>query len=54
MTNDQLNDKLAMKDIDEKSWFNYIKLTLELYNLPSAYTLLQQDITKPQWKNTYE
>ena len=42
--------QLALKDINEKSWFNHIKLTLELYNLPSVYTLLQQDITKPQWK----
>ena len=42
--------QLAMKDIKEKSWFNYIRSTLELYNLPSAYTLLQLDITKLQWK----
>ena len=42
--------QLAMKDIEEKSWFNYIRSTLELYNLPSAYTLLQLDITKLQWK----
>ena len=42
--------QLAMKDIKGKSWFNYIRSTLELYNLPSAYTLLQLDITKLQWK----
>ena len=42
--------QLAMKDIKEKNWFNYIRSTLELYNLPSAYTLLQLDITKLQWK----
>ena len=40
--------QLAMKDINGKSWFNYIRSTLELYNLPSAYTLLQLDITKLQ------
>ena len=41
---------LVMNDVGEKSWFNYIRSTLEQYNLPSAYTLLQQDITKLQWK----
>ena len=40
----QIAEKLlAMKDIGEKSWFNYIRAALELYNLPSAYTLLHQD-----------
>ena len=42
--------QLAMKDSDEKSWFNYIKSTLDLYDMPSVYTLLQQDFSKPQWK----
>ena len=40
----QIAEKLlAMKDIGEKSWFNYIRAALELYNLPFAYTLLHQD-----------
>ena len=39
-----------MKDSDEKSWFNYIKSILDLYDMFSVYTLLQQDISKPQWK----
>ena len=42
--------QLAMKDSDEKSWFNYIKSILDLYDMPSVYTLLQQDFSKPQWK----
>ena len=42
--------QLAMKDSDEKSWFNYIKSIIDLYDMPSVYTLLQQDISKPQWK----
>ena len=43
----QIAEKLlAMKDIGEKSWFNYIRAALELYNLPSAYTLLHQDKQK--------
>ena len=42
--------QLAMKDSDEKSWFNYIKSIIDLYDMRSVYTLLQQDISKPQWK----
>ena len=38
--------QLALKDSDEKSWFNYIKSILDLYDMPSVYTLLQQDISK--------
>ena len=41
---------LAMKDSEEKSWFNYIKSILEKYNMPSAYALLEEQPSKSKWK----
>lgn len=42
--------QLAMKDISEKSWFNYVKLVLSKYNMPSIYSLLENDISNTEWK----
>lgn len=42
--------QLAMKDISEKSWFNYVKSVLSKYNMPSIYSLLESDISNSEWK----
>ena len=42
--------QLAMKDSEEKSWFNYIKSILEKYKMPSVYALLEEQPSKSKWK----
>ena len=42
--------QLAMKDSQEKSWFNYIKSILETYNMPSIYSLFDEQPSKSNWK----
>ena len=45
--------QLAIKDSQEKSWFNYIKLILETYNMPSIYSLFDEQPSKSKWKKTF-
>lgn len=40
----------VMKGCGEKSWFNYIKSILEKYELPSVFSLFDQQISKSEWK----
>ena len=42
--------QLAWKDTNEKSWFNHIRGILDVYNMPSAFSLFDQEIAKPEWK----
>ena len=42
--------QLAMKDNSEKSWFNYIKEILDLYSMPSIFSLFEQEFSKSEWK----
>ena len=46
--------QLAMKDSREKSWFNYIQSILETYNMPSIYSLFDEQPSKSKWKKTFE
>ena len=45
--------QLAMKDSQEKSWFNYIKSILEAYDMPSIYSLFNEQPSKSKWKKTF-
>ena len=45
--------QLAMKDSQEKSWFNYIKSILETYNMPSIYSLFAEQPSKSKWKKNF-
>ena len=38
--------QFAMKDSQEKNWFNYIKSILETYNMPSIYSLFNEQPSK--------
>ena len=42
--------QLAMKNTNEKSWFNYIRTILEMYNMPSIFSLFEQQIPESEWK----
>ncbi|MEW8545672.1 MAG: reverse transcriptase family protein [Candidatus Thiodiazotropha sp.] len=42
--------QLVTKSCEEKTWFNLIKLILEVYNLPSIFSLFDQQISKAEWK----
>ena len=44
--------QLAMKDDGSSSWVSMVKKLLRTYNLPSAYTLLENTPNKRQWKKT--
>ena len=46
--------QLAMKDSQEKCWFDYIKSILETYNMPSIYSLFDEQPSKSKWKKTFE
>ena len=43
--------QLVMKGCEEKSWFNLVKTILETYNLPSIFSLFNQQIPKSKWKS---
>ena len=43
--------QLVMKGCEEKSWFNLVKTTLETYNLPSIFSLFNQQIPQSKWKS---
>ena len=45
--------QLAIKDSQEKSWFNYIKSILETYNMPSIYSLFDEQPSKAKWKKKH-
>jgi hypothetical protein len=47
---DIVRRQLAVKDFKSHSWVTMVRKVLSKYNLPSAYTLLQQKRKKPQWK----
>ena len=42
--------QLAMKDNNEKSWFDYIRAILDLYSMPSIFSLFEQEFSKSEWK----
>ena len=42
--------QLAVRDITDVSWFSTIRKTLNMYDLPSAYELLENPPTKEKWK----
>ena len=42
--------QLAMKNTNEKGWFNYIRTILEMYNMPSIFSLFEQQIPESEWK----
>ena len=42
--------QLAVRDITYVSWFSTIRKTLNMYDLPSAYELLENPPTKEKWK----
>ena len=42
--------QLAWKDTNEKSWFNHIRGILDMYSIPSIFSLFEQEIAKPEWK----
>ena len=42
--------QLPMKDSQEKNWFKYIKLILETCNMPSIYSLFDEQPSKLKWK----
>ena len=42
--------QLAMKDNNEKSWFNYIRAILDIYSMPSIFSLFEQEFSKSEWK----
>ena len=42
--------KVVMKGCEEKSWFNYFKSIFETYELLSVFSLFDQQISKPEWK----
>ena len=43
---------LAIKDLNDTSWFSNIRRILNSYDLPSAYALLENPSSKDQWKKT--
>ena len=43
--------QLAIKEEESKSWFIYIRKTLNKYDLPSAYDLLSSPPTRNAWKS---
>ena len=47
---DLVRRQLAMKDLQSHSWVITVRNILAKYNLPSAYTLLQQNRRRSQWK----
>ena len=47
-----LERKLALKSLESHSWATSIRLMLNKYDLPSAYSLLNAPPTKKQWKHT--
>jgi hypothetical protein len=47
---DLVRRQLAIKDLQSHSWVTTVRIILAKYNLPSAYTLLQQNRRKTQWK----
>ena len=42
--------QLAMKDINSHSWVTMVRKVLHKYKLPSAYTLIDKQRLKAQWK----
>ena len=42
--------QLAIKDENSNSWFTYIRKLLQKYNLPTAYEIMGNPLTKGQWK----
>ena len=44
--------QLAVKDLNDTSWFSNIRRILNSYDLPSAYALLENPTSKDQWKKT--
>ena len=49
--NDIAERQLVMKGCEEKSWFNLVKTILETYNLPSIFSLFNQQIPQSKWKS---
>ena len=42
--------QLAMKYPKEKNCYNCIRSLLEMYNMPSVFTLFHQEFSKSEWK----
>ena len=42
--------QLVMKGCEETSWFNLIQSILVIYNLPSIFSLFNQQMSKVEWK----
>ena len=42
--------QIAMKDFEDKSWFNLIRQILDKYGLPSIFYLFEQRFFKVEWK----
>ena len=52
MENQIAKRHLAVKDLNDTSWFSNIRHILNSYDLPSAYALLENPSSKDQWKKT--
>ena len=42
--------QIAMKDFEDKNWFNLIRQILDNYDLPSIFYLFDQRFSKEEWK----
>ena len=50
--NDIALRQIVMKDVNDKSWFMFVRSILDLYNLPSIFQLLTDTPSKNEWKRT--
>ena len=48
--NQNATRQLTVRDITDVSWFSTIRKTLNMYDLPSAYELVENPPTKEKWK----
>ena len=42
--------QIVMKDVEDKSWFMFVREILHMYNLPSTFQLLSNPSSKYEWK----
>ena len=48
--NDIALRQIVMKDVNDKSWFMFVREILHMYNLPSIFQLLSNPPSKNEWK----